>query len=262
MDSVRRILWVRKNNFTMKKSSFTYKDGLKDGIPIALGYLFVSMGFGITAVNYGIPVLFATVISAVNITSAGQVAGIEIIRDVLSGAALLGVSLGEMILTQLVINLRYSLMSIGLSQKLDDSFTTGRRLPVSFFITDEIYAVSSQKKGTVGSRYMFGIGTLPIAGWIAGTFIGALAASWLPAELSNIFGIAIYGMFMSIVIPPAKKDKGIMMCAVTAMSISCAIRFIPCFSFITSGFSIIISALAAATLCAIVKPVREEEADG
>lgn len=242
----------------MGRSSLTYKTGFKDGIPIALGYFFVSMGFGISAVNCGIPVISALLISFTNVTSAGQVAGIKIIAS----CGVLLSSAVEMLLTQLVINVRYSLMSLSLTQKLDDSFITGRRMLISFFITDEIYAVSAAKKGNVSARYMYGLGTLPLAGWSLGTLAGALAATWMPPELSDIFGIAIYGMFISIVIPPAKKDKGIMLCICISVMLSCLLFFVPVFDFITSGFSIIICALAAASVSAVLRPVRTQDEGG
>ena len=239
---------------------YTYREGLKDGIPIALGYLLVSTGFGITAVNCGLPVITSVLISMTNLTSAGQVAGVEIIRDLYSGVTVFAVSALEMLIATLMINLRYSLMAVSLSQKLDGSFTTGRRLLTGFFITDEIYAVASSKKGDISSAYMLGLGTLPFFGWAAGTAAGAVCASLMPAELSNVFGIAIYGMFLSIVVPDCRKSAGVLLCSVCAASLSCLLRFVPSLSVIPSGFRVIICALASSLAAAALFP-REEEAE-
>ena len=235
----------------MKNSSLTYRKGLKDGIPIALGYLSVSFSFGILCKKMGIKTLGAIFISLTNLTSAGQLAGIGII-------AALG-SLSEMALTQLVINIRYALMSLSLSQKVDSSFGTLHRLLASFFITDEIYAVASSQKGLINPRYMYGLGALPFIGWSLGTALGAVAGDILPADIVNALGIALYAMFIAIVLPPATQSKGVLACAVISAAISCLITYLPALSFISGGFAIIICALAAGIICAILFPVDDEE---
>ena len=233
------------------KNKSLFSTGLKDGIPIALGYLSVSFGFGITAVNGGLSPLTAVLISLTNLTSAGQVAGVEVILA-------LG-SLLEMALTQLTINIRYFLMSISLSQKLDKSFTLPHRLIASFGITDEVFGVASSKKEPIKPIYMYGLILLPFLGWTLGTTLGAVAGNILPEAVNRALGIAIYGMFVAIVLPPAKREKGILTAALLAIGVSLALAFIPLFSFITSGFAIIISALAAAVAAALLFPIKEEE---
>lgn len=231
-------------------SQYKYKDGLRDGIPIGLGYLSVSFGFGIAVVNSGLSVLTAVIISLTNLTSAGQFAGLTLIT---AGAALL-----EMALTEFVINLRYSLMSLSLSQKIDKSFTTIHRLITSFGITDEVFAVASSKKGTIGKSYMYGLITLPIIGWSLGTLLGAAAGELLPESVKVALGLAIYGMFVAIIVPPAKKDSGVLIAVLIAASISCCIYYLPIFQRITSGFSIIICAIVASAVAALIKPVDME----
>ena len=235
----------------MSNNTLTYKSGLRDGIPIALGYLSVSFSFGILCKKLGIRTLGAIFISVTNLTSAGQLAGIGII-------AALG-SLSEMALTQLVINIRYALMSLSLSQKTDSSFNTFRRLIVSFFITDEIYAVASSKSGLINPRYMYGLGALPFIGWSLGTAIGAIAGNILPSDVVNALGLALYAMFIAIVLPPAVENKGVLVCAVIAAIISCIITFVPALSFISNGFAIIICALAAGIAAAILFPIDNDE---
>ena len=223
--------------------------GLLDGVPIALGYLSVSFGFGILAVRSGLTALTSVIIAAVNLTSAGQAAGIAIIAA--------GGSYIEMALTQLVINLRYGLMSISLSQKLDDTFNTPRRLLVAYGITDEIFAVASAQKGLLTSRYMYGLISISMAGWCAGTLLGASAGQLLPASLTDAMGIVLYAMFIAIVIPPAKKSRGVLAVAVSAAICSMIFKYL--LPQVTGGFAIIFSAVIAAVTGALVFPVADEE---
>lgn len=229
-----------------------YRQGLIDGIPIAVGYLSVSFGFGITAVNAGLRILEAALISMTNVTSAGQVAGLSII--IAMGTLL------EMILTQFVINVRYSLMGIALTQHLAPSFRTPHRLLASFFITDEIFAVAISKKGAITPFYMYGLATLPYVGWSLGTVLGAVAGNLLPATIAGALGIAIYAMFVAIVVPAAKEEKGVLFGVVIAIAISLALYYVPILKMaISPGLAIIISGIVAALIAALVRPVREGE---
>lgn len=235
----------------MKRKDLTFKNGIIDGIPIGLGYLSVSFGFGIMAFNIGLSILQALSISVTNVTSAGQVAGLTIIS---AGGTLL-----EMALTQLVINMRYALMGISLTQKLDGSFNTFHRLITSFCITDEVFAVASTKGKKITPKYMYGLILIPFIGWSAGTFLGAAAGNMLPALICNALGIAIYGMFIAIIIPPACENRAVLIAVVTAVALSCIIYYVPFFNFISSGFSIIICAVIASAFCAYLKPIEEAE---
>lgn len=228
-------------------TSSPFKEGLIDGIPIGLGYLFVSFGFGISVVNAGLSTLIAVIMSATNVTSAGQMAGLIVLVE--HGTLL------EMILTQFIINLRYSLMGITLSQRIDQSFTTPKRLLLSFFITDEIFAVSSTKNRKVGAVYFSGLSVFPYIGWTLGTLLGAVAGQILPSLLTNCMNILIYGMFIAIIIPPAKKEKGVLFGLLLAISLSCLFYFLPLFHFISSGFSVIISAVISSAVVALFFPV-------
>lgn len=236
----------------MKGNIMDFKRGIKDGMPIAVGYLSVSFGFGLMVVSEGFSVLVAAIISMTNLTSAGQVAGLAVIAA--SG------TYAEIALTQLIINLRYALMSISLSQKLDKSFTTFHRFTTAFGITDEIFAVASSKPVDINRNYMYGLITMPFIGWTGGTIMGAVAGNILPTDLKAALGIAIYGMFLAIILPVARESKGVLVAVVIAAAISCIIRFVPVFDFITSGFSIIICAVIAAGIAAVFFPVKEEGA--
>lgn len=239
----------KKTKYIPSKSLFFA--GLSDGVPTALGYLSVSFGFGINAVTSGLSPLAAVLISLTNLTSAGQLAGIGVIAN--------NLPLFEMALTQLVINIRYFLMSLSLSQKLDDDYTLLHRLVTSFGITDENFGVASSKKGLLRPPYMYGLILLPIIGWTLGTLLGAVAGNIIPAAVNAALGIAIYGMFVAIVVPAAKENRGILLSVICAIAISCVIAFLPVLSFITSGFAIIIAALVAAVVAALVCPVKDEE---
>ena len=231
-----------------------FMSGLKDGIPIALGYLSVSFGFGIMAVSNGLNVFGAVLISMTNLTSAGQVAGLTVIAS--NGTMI------EMAIAQFVINLRYSLMSLSLSQKLDRHFTWLSRLAVSFGITDEIFAVASGRSKEVSKHYMAGLISLPWVGWSLGTLLGAAAGEILPEKLKAALGIAIYGMFVAIFVPAARKAVGVLVVVIIAVTASCCLKYIPAFSEISDGFVIIICTVVAAAAGALFFPVKQEEGGG
>lgn len=225
--------------------------GMKDAIPICAGYLAVGFTFGMAAVSGGITVGGATLISFTNLTSAGQFAGLTVIA---AAAPYI-----EMALTQLIINLRYALMSLSLSQKLESSVTRPQRCIIAFGITDEAFALVSTKEGKVGRHYIYGVISVCIASWTCGTFFGAAASSALPAVVSSALGIAIYGMFLAIIIPPAKKERSITAVIVVAVALSSALYWIPGLKEISPGFAIIICTVAASAAGAVIHPVKEEE---
>ena len=222
-----------------KKSLF--KQGLSDGVPIGLGYLSVSIGIGIAAVGGGLNIITAVLMSMTNLTSAGQAAGISLIAT--------GGAFFEMAMVQLVINLRYALMGISLSQRLDPSFKTGKRLFLGAFITDEIFAVASSKE-SVNVYYMYGLAIVPYIGWAAGTLIGASAGTVLPVSVTAALGMAIYGMFVAIFIPAMKKSREVTLAVILAALLSTLFRVVPFFSFISYGFSVIISSIIASAFTA------------
>ncbi|MBR6967068.1 MAG: AzlC family ABC transporter permease [Ruminococcus sp.] len=223
--------------------------GMSDGIPICLGYLSVSFGFGILAVKSGLSPLQASVISASNLTSAGQKAGLDVIA---AGGAII-----EMILLQLTINIRYSLMALSLSQKLDRRFTTPHRLMASYGITDEIFAVCSAQKELLTPAYMYGMILVAAVGWVTGTALGAAAGELLPSSVSSAMEIVLFGMFIAIVIPPAKKQRSVLIVIAAAAAISVFFRYV--LPMVSDGFAIIIAAVAASVLAAVFFPVRDEE---
>lgn len=227
-----------------------FKNGLRDGIPIALGYISVSFTFGLQAVSSGLYWWESVLISLTNLTSAGQFAGLDImIRG--------GGFWVEMACAQLVINLRYSLMSLSLSQKADGSLKGIHRWLTGFGITDEIFAVAMGNKNDVSRNYLYGLILLPVLGWTSGTLLGAAAGQILPEVVGSSLGIAIYGMFIAIIIPPAKKNHAVLKVVVIAVVLSCGFKWLPLLNTVSSGFVIIICTVIAALVGAIFFPVKE-----
>ena len=229
----------------------SFKKGLKDGLPICIGYFSVAFAFGIFAIENGLTVFQAVIISLLNLTSAGQLAAVPIIAG--------GGTFLELALSQLVINSRYSLMSVSLSQKLSKRVKLPQKLLIAYGNTDEIFAVSVSNKGDVGTKYMLGIILLPVIGWTSGTFLGGFVGNILPPMVTAALGVAIYGMFVAIVMPVAKKEKMTALCVLLAIAISCAFRYIPLLKSVPSGFTVIICAVVASALFAIIAPIKTEE---
>ena len=230
--------------------SKVFRQGIRHGIPIGLGYLSVSFAFGMKAVGSGLTVLQAVLISMTNLTSAGQIAALPLMAC--------GASLAEMALTQLTINLRYALMSLSLGRKLDGSMGTLQRLVFSFANTDEIFAVASSQPGKVGKRYLYGLMLTPWIGWSLGTFLGAAAGTLLPEFVRSALGIAIYGMFLAIILPPARKERPVRFVVFIAVALSLCFRYVPGLNTVSSGFVIIICGVLAAALGAWRFPAEEE----
>ena len=230
------------------KNSFLL--GLRHGLPIGLGYLSVSFAFGIFAIMNGMSVTETVLISMLNLTSAGQLAGVPII-------ALHG-SFAELAVTQLIINLRYSLMSVSLSQKLDTGVRLRDRFLIAFFNTDEIFAVASSRPDAPSRSYMYGLAVLPYIGWTVGTLLGALAGDILPESITSALGITIYGMFIAIVVPVMRAEKSVAVCVLLSVGLSCLFRYVPVLDRVSSGFVIIICAVASSALLAWLRPIPQE----
>lgn len=226
----------------------TFFRGLTDGIPICLGYLSVSFAFGIFATEQGLTPWEALMISMACVTSAGQLAAVPIIAT--------GGSLMALALSQLVINMRYALMSVSLAQKFAPDVRFIDRFWIAFCNTDEIFAVASGQKGPVSRWYLLGLILTPWAGWAAGTLIGALAGNILPAIVTSALGVAIYGMFIAIVVPETKKDRAAAGCVALAVVLSCLVAYVPALEILRS-FSVIICAVIASAAAAWLAPIEE-----
>lgn len=235
----------------MRKKEFL--QGSKDGLPIALGYLAVSFSLGIMVVGSGLDVFQGALMSLSNVTSAGEFAGLQIIAA--AGTIL------EMILTQFIINLRYALMSLSLSQKLDKEVHLWQRLVIAFANTDEIFAVAMNHQKSLTFPYMLGLQLFPIFGWTLGTALGCVASNLMPASISTAMNVMLYGMFIAIVIPVAKAKKSVLLVSCLAIALSCMFVYIPALQAVPSGLVIIICTVVAAVVGSILFPVTDEKED-
>lgn len=223
-----------------------YKRGFIDGSSIGLGYFAVAAAFGMLAVGFGLSPMLAFLISITNLTSAGQFAGLALI-----GA---GGSLIEIAATVFIVNIRYVLMSLSLSQKLAAHFPLWQRLIAAHGVTDEIFMVASLQKGEISFPYMLGLMTLPIIGWSSGTYLGAVVTNLLPHILQDALGIALYGMFIALLIPAIRKSMEILVVVLVAVGLSCLFFYVPALSGVSAGVVVIICTVVGASVGAIFFP--------
>lgn len=224
--------------------------GLRDGIPIGLGYLAVSFSFGILARKAGLTTFQAVIMSAMNLTSAGQFASLSVIQA--AGSYI------ELAVSQLIINLRYCLMSCSLSQKVDQKAPFFHRFLMAYGNTDEVFALSAAVKGPLSPFYTYGLIGVAMPGWTLGTLLGAVAGSILPGRVLSALGVALYGMFCAIIIPPAKEDKVLRITILVAMAVSLVFSVTPLLNTISSGMRVIILTVAISAAAAVLAPVKEE----
>lgn len=229
-----------------------FKKGLRLGVPIGLGYLSVSFAFGILAVSKGLLWWQAVIISMTTVTSAGQLAAVDIMTAPFRYA--------EMLLSQLTINIRYSFMSVSLSQKASAEFTGIKRWLLGFFMTDEIFAVASTQK-EVSSKLFSGLAVMPYLGWTIGTLLGSILGNVLPQIVMNALNVAIYGMFIAIVVPDAKKSIKLLTVVALSIGISFAFYYIPALKAVSSGITVCICAITAALFGALIFPIKEDNGD-
>jgi len=243
-------MFVMNRDFSSKtiRTSNNFLIGLKDGLPIGLGYLAVSFAFGIFAVEGGLKPLIATLLSFTNVTSAGQFAGVKLIFT--------HAPWFEIAVTVLLINLRYSLMSLSLSQRLRPDISLAGRMLIGFGVTDEIYAVAILKEHELSLVYMLGLMTLPITGWTVGTLTGSIAGYILPLSWRSALGIALYAMFVAIIMPPARSSRPVLMVVAFAAVLSVVFEFTPYLSQIPLGWRIIICTITASAAGALMAPIQ------
>lgn len=225
-------------------------NGCKKGIPIALGYFPVAFSFGVLVISSGMPLGLATLISLTNITSSGQFAGVSLM--------MVQASYIEIASTLLLINARYFLMSLSLSQKIDQKMNTLQRMIISIGITDEVFSLASIQQRTLTFPFMLGFIFVPILGWVLGTFVGETLINFLPLSIQNAMGIALYGMFLAIIIPSSKKNIPILKVILISACISCLFYYIPLFSILSSGAKLILATILGAVYGAWKYPVNEE----
>jgi len=230
---------------------YSFAEGVRDSLPIAAGYFAVSFSFGILVSKAGLSSFVAGLMSLTNVTSAGQFAGLKLYTE--------EAAIAELIVAMIIINLRYALLSLSLSQRLEPSVGFFKRLLIAFGNTDEIFAVSVSKQHKVGGIYMAGLEIPPILAWTLGSVVGAIANDLLPVFVQSALGVALYAMFIAIVLPPARKEKSVAIVVVIALAMSCLFYYVPLFKGISSGMSIILCTVLSAALGAALFPVKEAE---
>lgn len=228
----------------------TFIRGVRGGIPIGMGYLPVSFSFGIMAVSCGLEWWQALLISMTTLTSAGQLAALGVM--VHPGQYI------EMLVSQLTINLRYSFMSMSLSQKTAPEFRGVRRWLLGFFMTDEIFAVASAEQ-QVSTKFFMGLAVMPYIGWATGTLLGSVLGNILPPLVMNALCLAIYGMFLAIIAPVARRSVAVLSVVGVAVALHVAFYYIPGLNTVSSGLSISICAIVAAVFGALMFPVEDRE---
>lgn len=233
----------------MSFEKIAFKKGFKDAFPVFISYFAVSLAIGMNAVNAGLTPFQATLMSLTNLTSAGQATAISIIAE--HG------TLSEILVSQIVINIRYLLMGAALSMKLNQNTKTGLRLLVSYGITDEVFGLSSAQKGKLSPWYTIGCWSMALPGWVVGTCIGSVMGNVLPAIIIDALSLSLYAMFIAIILPTAKHDLTIFILIFVSMLSSFAMFKL--FPAISSGNRVIILTIILSVVFALVKPVEEEE---
>ena len=224
-----------------------FKAGLRNGLPIGLGYLAVSFALGIAAKSAGLTAPQATLASALCNASAGEFAGFTVIAS--------NAPHFEIAIITFVVNARYLLMSAALSQKVPVDLPMRHRLGVSYFITDEIFGASIAWPGELDPFYTYGLAASSLSLWALGTCLGTIMGNVLPTRVVTALGVLLYGMFLAIIIPPAKRNIRLVFIILIAAAISCTIYYTPLKNVISSGFTIIIAAVAASALGALLFPM-------
>ena len=226
-------------------------EGLRDGIPIALGYFAVSFSLGIIAQKAGLVSLQGFFSSFFTRASAGEYAVYSLIA--------VGAAYAEVALVCIIVNLRYILMSAALTQKSSPATPLWQRLLLGCCITDEIFGISVACKGYLTPSYTFSAAILSALFWAAGTATGIFAGDILPANVVTALSVALYGMFIAIIIPPAKRDRAVLVAVIISFVLSGCWKAVPALSGISSGMKIIILTILISTIAAIVRPIALHE---
>lgn len=230
-----------------------WQNGLRDGFPLGIAYFAVSFAFGIYATKNNISIFDSFLISLTNLTSAGQFAGVDMIFK--------GVSYFEMAITELVLNIRYLIMSCSLSQKYDSDLPLVHRSITAFAITDEIFGVVCCQQGKVSPFYTYGIMFMTIPCWCIGTVCGCFSGTLLSKSLISALGIMVYALYFAIIVPTIKKDKVIRNVCIATIFTTCALTFAPYFKNWSSGMRILLITVAISSIAAILKPVKDDIAE-
>lgn len=232
----------------MKKE---FKEGMRDGIPIGLGYLAVSFSLGVAAKSAGLTAFQGFIASLLNNASAGEYAGFTVIA---ANASYL-----EMMLMTLIANARYLLMSCALSQKFAPDTPLRHRLLVGYDVTDEIFGITIARPGILDPYYTYGAIVIAAPCWAGGTALGVIAGNLLPLRVVSALSVALFGMFLAVIIPPARKNRVVAAFVLISFLASFAAANLPYISQLSSGTRTIILTVGISAVAAALFPVREEE---
>ncbi|MBQ1252270.1 MAG: AzlC family ABC transporter permease [Firmicutes bacterium] len=237
--------------YTFRDNKVAFRNGLRDGIPIALGYFAVSFSLGIIAKQAGLDPLQGFIASALCLASAGEYVGFTLIA---AAATFL-----EVAIATLVTNARYTLMSCALSQRMEAKMPLRHRLGTALFITDEIFGISIARPGYLNPYYTYGAAAVAAPAWAVGTMLGVIAGNILPLRLVSAFSVALYGMFLAIIVPPAKTDKIVALLIVVGFALSYAAAYIPGICEFTDGTRTIILTIVISAAAAWIFPKKESK---
>ena len=235
-----------------KENSDALRRGIRDGMPICIGYAAVAFSLGIVMRNAGMNAFQGFLLSMLNMASAGEYAGVQVI---MADAAYI-----EMALVTLIANARYLLMSTALSQRFSEKTAFIHRLIVGYCITDELFGIAVSQKGYLNPFYYYGAMLVAIPGWSFGTALGIIAGNILPARIVSALSVALYGMFLAIIIPPARTDKVVAASVISGFALSWCAKYIPLLKDLNAGMKTIVLTLIIAGAAAAFFP-RKEESD-
>lgn len=227
------------------------REGFRDGIPIGLGYLAVSFSLGVAARNAGLSAFQGFLVSLLNNASAGEYAGFTVIAA--NGAYF------EIFLMTLIANARYLLMSCALSQKFSPDTPLIHRIFVGYDVTDEIFGITIARPGMLDPFYSYGAILIAAPAWAGGTALGVIAGNLLPARAVSALSVALFGMFLAVIIPPARKNRVIALFVLVSFAASFAATYLPLISQLSGGTRTIILTVLISAIAAILFPVNEEE---
>ena len=236
-----------------KENSTALRNGIRDGMPIGIGYAAVAFSLGIAMRNAGMNAFQGFLISMLNMASAGEYAGVQVI---MADAAYI-----EMALVTLIANARYMLMSTALSQRFSEKTAFFHRLIVGYCITDELFGIAINQEGYLNPFYYYGALLVAIPGWSFGTALGIIAGNVLPARIVSALSVALYGMFLAIIIPPARKDKIVAATVISGFALSWCAPYIPFLKDLNAGMKTIVLTLVIASLAAYFFPHQEEDSN-
>lgn len=235
------------------KDKSEFREGIAAGIPIGLGYFAVSFSLGIAAANAGLGPIGAFIASMFCNASAGEYAGFSLIA--------IGASYFEMALMTLIVNARYLLMSCAMSQKLSHDTKMRHRFLLGWYVTDELFAISVSRSGYLNPMYTYGAIMIAAPLWAIGTALGAAAGSLLPVSLVSAFSVALYGMFLAVIIPAAKNNKVVAGLIAVSFTLSCVAAYLPALSEISDGTKTIILTVVISAVAALIFPIKQTEVE-